>query len=383
MIGVQLKATHTQTRKTNGDILQEKIKNTIGPWKGGKFMPLTQRCHSVNTYCLPKIWFKCASIDLRVLDISKITSNIKSWVYADQLEKPEEIVLYRRREAGGLQMINVKYRAMAELIKAFLDTSINPNFIRNIYHRALYDWHVEEIRSIPDPGRPPYYSPEFFKAIKTVKEEGLLRISGMSSGMWYRALMENYLTAEVDENGFHYARHCKIEDKHPNVDWENTWPLARMPGLESGDCSFLWRMAHNILPTQDRLNRILNSVDSPLCTLCDSEAVCDLPHALFYCSFNNDIGNWLIRCLTPHLHHVQPQQLIILDLHLDAYAMEESLPAVWLTAKTLAEVWQCRVNKKPSSIFTTRATLEANIMLLRKTRFGKCADMIQNLINTD
>ena len=295
-------------------------------------MPLTQRCHSVNTYCLHKIWFKCASIDLRVLDISKITSNIKSLVYADQLEKPEEIVLYRRREAGGLQMINVKYKAMAELIKAFLDTSINPNFIRNIYHRALYDWHVEEIRTIPDPG--------------------------------------------------HFTKNCKKENKHPNVDWEKTWPVACMQGLESDDCTFLWRITHNLLPTQDRLNRILASVQSPICTLCDSNVVCDLTHALFFCRFNNDIGNWLIRCLSLRLQHVQPQQLITLDLHLDSHDIEKSLPAVWLTAKTLGEVWQCRLNKKQISIFTTRAILEANIMLLRKTRFKKCAENILNLIIT-
>ena len=30
MVGVELKATITQTRKVNGDILQERIKNTIG-----------------------------------------------------------------------------------------------------------------------------------------------------------------------------------------------------------------------------------------------------------------------------------------------------------------------------------------------------------------
>ena len=36
-----------------------------------------------------------------------------------------------------MNMVNVKNRAMAELIKSFLDTAINPNFKRNIYHQAL------------------------------------------------------------------------------------------------------------------------------------------------------------------------------------------------------------------------------------------------------
>ena len=42
-IGVVLKATHTQTRKATGDALVEKVKNTMGPWKGGRFMPFSLR----------------------------------------------------------------------------------------------------------------------------------------------------------------------------------------------------------------------------------------------------------------------------------------------------------------------------------------------------
>ena len=47
---------------------------------------------------------------------------------------------------GGLNLTNVKYRAMAELIKSFLDTSINPTFRKNVYHQALFSWHVEDNR---------------------------------------------------------------------------------------------------------------------------------------------------------------------------------------------------------------------------------------------
>ena len=87
-------------------------------------MPLTQRGHSINNYCLSKIWFRCASIDLRTLDITKITSLVKSWVYADQLEKTEELLLYRSRQEGGLNILNVKCRALAGQIKSFLDTAL-------------------------------------------------------------------------------------------------------------------------------------------------------------------------------------------------------------------------------------------------------------------
>ena len=97
MVGVKLLATYQKTRKVNCDELVDKVKNTTGAWKAGKFMPLTCRAHSVNTYCLSKTLFKCSSINLRVGDVAKISSHVKSWLYADQLEKPEELVLYRQR----------------------------------------------------------------------------------------------------------------------------------------------------------------------------------------------------------------------------------------------------------------------------------------------
>ena len=43
MVGVQLKATWIQTKKTNGDIIQDRVTKTINAWKAGKFMPLTMR----------------------------------------------------------------------------------------------------------------------------------------------------------------------------------------------------------------------------------------------------------------------------------------------------------------------------------------------------
>ena len=108
MVGVQLTANYSSTRKLNGDKLQEKVKNIIGPWKGGKLMPLTQRPHSINTFCLSKVWFRSASINLREGDIRFLNSQIKSWLFHDQLEYPEELVLYRPRRKGGLGLIHVK-----------------------------------------------------------------------------------------------------------------------------------------------------------------------------------------------------------------------------------------------------------------------------------
>ena len=80
MLGVELRASWTQTRKANGDIMQSRIENTIRQWKSGKFMLLNMRGWSLNQYCLSKAWFKTHSVDIRVQDVTKITSLVKSWL---------------------------------------------------------------------------------------------------------------------------------------------------------------------------------------------------------------------------------------------------------------------------------------------------------------
>ena len=65
----------------------------------------------------------------------------------------------------------------------------------------------------------------FFSLIKQVKEEGLLNIKTMTSGMWYRVLMENNVTHELS-NSVRDLRPCKAETKHPEVNWNQTGSMA-------------------------------------------------------------------------------------------------------------------------------------------------------------
>ena len=102
MVGVELRHTWTQTRKANGDLIQSRISNAINPWRAGKFMPVTMRPWSANSYGLSKVWFKCHSVDLCAADVTAITSSVKSWLYADMYEKPSEAILFRPASYGGL-----------------------------------------------------------------------------------------------------------------------------------------------------------------------------------------------------------------------------------------------------------------------------------------
>ena len=114
IFGVELRATFSATRKANGDILQERIKNTVGPWKAG---------------CV---------INICVQDIKAITSQLKSRLYQDLLLNPSELVLYRIIHDGDLGLINVWKRSLDILVRTFLETSINPKFMHSLFHELQF-----------------------------------------------------------------------------------------------------------------------------------------------------------------------------------------------------------------------------------------------------
>ena len=166
MVGVELRATWSQTRRANGDIVQGRVSSTCRQWKSGKFMHLSMRSWSLNQYCLSKVWFRTHSVDLRVMDVTSITSSIKSWLYADQLLKPEERVLFRPPVHGGLGLHNVKWKSLAGMIRTFLETACNPKFQTSLYHSLLYRYHVLEDLSMPNPGYPPFYNATIFSIMR-------------------------------------------------------------------------------------------------------------------------------------------------------------------------------------------------------------------------
>ena len=128
---------------------------------------------------------------------------------------------------------------MAEQIKNFIDTSVNPNYPCNIYHKALYEWFVEENSLMKYPGKSPYFTHEFFEAIKAVKEQEPLSIKIFSIGMWYRALLNFYVLTETDIDGFVFEKVSKLEQRSPLNNWESIWKVVCHPALESTDNSFV------------------------------------------------------------------------------------------------------------------------------------------------
>ena len=189
-------------------------------------MPVTMRPWSVNSFGLSKAWFKCHSVDLRAGDVTAITSSVKSWLYADMFEKPSETIMFRPASHGGLGVLCPKYRALACLIRTFMETAANPNFRRNQYHAQLFRYHVLEEHWLPNHGFPPYYSQHFFSMIKKVKNTTPLNPVYMTMNEWYTFLLEEKVTMrDIYDEGRKELVPCRVEAADSSYLWSEAYRL--------------------------------------------------------------------------------------------------------------------------------------------------------------
>ena len=153
---------------------------------------------------------------------------------------------------------------------------------------------------------------------------------------------------------------CRPEKNHPNQDWMSSWSSSATPGLPSTLLSFLWRMTN-------------------ICNLCNKNEPDDLTHSLMTCPFNEHVGKFLLGALHHELPYLLPQQVTRLEVEV---AKDKQLPVAFLIASVLSQVWEFRKLRKPCHTLVIRATLEAGVNILRKTRHHQAANDIMYLINS-
>jgi hypothetical protein len=121
-------------------------------------------------------------------------------------------------------------------------------------------------------------------------------------------------------------------------------------------------MLHQILPTGDRVARILPA-SSPTCTRCEADppALETLYHALFACPANQGVSASLVAGLRHHMPLVTPLDILTLDFEV-AEAME--LPVTWVAVSFLSSVWTLRTERRAVQLFKIRSYLEAACRIL-------------------
>ena len=142
-------------------------------------------------------------------------------------------------------------------------------------------------------------------------------------------------------------------------------------------CSFLYKLLHQILPTAERVARILPN-QSQSCSRCHpvSEVVETLNHALFECPSNHGVGTVLHNGLKKYLPNITTNMILRLDFHVQE---DHLFPMVWTTASFLSTVCQLRTEKKRVELVKIRSELEASCRLLRESRLNKTLEILTKL----
>ena len=157
-------------------------------------MGVTKRGHSVNCYAYSKVFFKCASLPLRVDTMDLITTQARSWVLQDFFEKPAAMVLNRSPEEGGLGLLSVKCRALAMLLRTFCELACTPHFQHSLYLETLYRTKVLGEYCTVEPRPSPYYSEEFFSVLRHYNDNSPYVTCNMKIRDWYQVLLRDRVT---------------------------------------------------------------------------------------------------------------------------------------------------------------------------------------------
>ena len=114
------------------------------------------------------------------------------------------------------------------------------------------------------------------------------------------------------------------------------------------------------------------------CNLCDQNVPGNLVHSLLLCPYNDEAGQFLLDVLHQILPNLLPYQVALLDLDVNE---QLHLPVVYLIADILSQIWLCRKEKKPCHLASIRATLEASVNIMRKSRHNEAAIKISTMIS--
>ena len=142
--------------------------------------------------------------------------------------------------------------------------------------------------------------------------------------------------------------------------------MVRQKGLGPELTSFIFKILHRILPTADRLHRILPN-SSPFCNRCNGENIETLEHALVECSANGGVGHALMALVT-HYTDYPMSSTDLVTFNIDGSSNSLTFCLVWLVGTVFSETWTKRSHKKNISMLEAQAEVEAQYRMFEKTK---------------
>ena len=229
---------------------------------------------------------------------------------------------------------------------------------------------------MPDPGFPPYYNAAFFNTIKVkeVKENTLMHPVFMSVQLWYTYLLEKFVTKrDPHQDGRLELIPNRIETIYPNIRWNEYYRLQKLQGLSPNAKSFLFKLVHQLLPSRERVHRIMPANTGSVGATLGSWR----PTCMGYLNVARTVRLHLARVYDPQLNADKALQLLA--------DSEEVflLPTITVLATGLMTIWTNRLLKRVTNLYSMRTELECAVSIRRRSRNRKireAGEILNNLI---
>ena len=176
-----------------------------------------------------------------------------------------------------------------------------------------------------------------------------------------------------DNAGVQTLLPLRVELASPSNQWDQTWSMARQHMLGPSLTSFLFKLLHQILPTAERVSRILPN-QSPHCSQCTGTEIDTLQHAFFDCQASQEAGAVLLYGLKKIIPSLTPVKILTFNFE---PSEEQNFSLTWCIAQFLSSLWQLRVAKKSIELAKIRSEMEASCRLLRESRLISTRDALQ------
>ena len=124
------------------------------------------------------------------------------------------------------------------------------------------------------------------------------------------------------------------------IDWEMTWRMLRTRGIPPKVSSTMWKILYNILPTNEKLDRIKNGVNKGVCTLCPNK-IDNIYHSLTECINSKNAAELLLKIIK-YLHN----PAIMYDIVYLQYNTNNilDLPITWIVTTGFHLIWKNKLN---------------------------------------
>ena len=179
----------------------------------------------------------------------------------------------------------------------------------------------------------------------------------------------------TNEDGTQTKRLCRSETLFSEIDWSSIWRNLRSPFLSSETVSFMWKLIHDIVTTEERVSSTLGTT-TPVCRVgFNGNPIADQVHCFFKCVLTRDVGQWLldvVRSCKPS----SEISILKMDIPNNDYL-------IWVTATTLHFCWKKRASKSKIDIPSCLAYLTAEARMLEGTHHSRLVNEILAVVQQD